>query len=962
MTERWPTGLSTSMLENCYPGPQGQPDWARPEIRHIRRLPPHAHLIPFPDRAGCLEEQASHPREASPMIVSLRGDWGRRRYRSVEDLPDNILSYRSGFEPIEIPWLPSGAPAADRSAGYLLDWPAIKSDQPVTVLHRRCRLPVTWGSQRKRLTLLGVLQAFHLYINGRLAGYSEGGQCAEFDVTQFIHDGENDLFLLIWETATSSYLQRDNGMTAAAVFRDIYLEAVPPVTLYDLQVETKMDEDPQSWQLALDLHLLSYRISLDRPRLRISLYDGGNCLYDVRQSIDLRPIDRENNDWPSPVQAQARFQLETVIHGLDAWSDEHPVVYDLVIGVEDAQGRDLVCYRQMIGFRQLKKTRDGWQLNGRPFQLMAAVWHEAKIWETVPDIAAMVRHIRQLKRYQLNALLIRELPPDPIFLELCDVYGVYVIADIPVDPDPRIMAQISRDIQFHDYALDVCRRQIARDRLHACLLAWHVPMLAHHRMLPDHLTEAIRSLDPTRVWQDFDFSDPEAPVLHWRGQMPPADELIPSWLRQPRTVTDFAIALGHWLPPQSAGENEWPLLIAGDHPGALLKALRHVLRPVSIEAVNAANGAFILHNHQYSQTSETCKISWVLLRDGRFELAGELDLQRVEPGGEQFFELWYGEDGLSQKAAYRVRFEIRRAEQTLWCGYGEAITQEEFLISQPDREPDAPRRKSYLRLDQDRHQLIVSGSRFWFVFNTIRGCLESWRIGESELIEQSGLTTGLRPRLITQPDHLSLPWLPLWQEHGLLNPVAQIIAVQHQADAQQAVVTVREHVGPAGGLPYFDLYTRYEIDAAGSLRVYLSLSLLESGNDWTWPIPGIGLDYPVSAACTQLSWQGRGPEPGLAGLRQDAVYGQYQSEIDRMDQTEGLVYGECHRLSCDMEQGPGLSINSDLPFYWRLDSQPGSTRSTGRRFTRICCLPAEYRVVNPPLKALFELKPVTGGW
>lgn len=949
------------MLENCYPGPHGLPDWARPDIPHIRRLPPHAHLIPFPDRASCLMEQASHPRDASPMIIALRGEWGKRFYSSIEDLPDNILSYRSGFEPIELPWLPLAGRDGQPLSESLLDWPHVNSDQSVTVLRRRCRLPVAWGSQRKRLVLLGVLQAFHIYINGRLAGYSEGGQTAEFDVTQFLHDGDNELFLIVWETATSSYLQPHSRIHSAAVFRDIYLEAVSPVTLYDLRVETTMDENSQSWQLELEFHLLSYRISLDRPRLRVSLYEAGHCLYDVRQSVDLRPIERENNDWPSPVQAQAQFQLETTIHGLTAWSDEQPALYDLVIGLEDAQGRDLACYRQMIGFRQLARTRDGWLLNGRPLQLMAAVWPETRIWENPPDIAAMIRQIRQLKQCQLNAILIRQLPADPIFLELCDLYGVCVIADIPLDPDPRLLPVIGHDARFHDYALDICRRQIARDRLHPCLLGWHIPLLAHRRLLPDDLLQTIREMDPSRYWQSFDFPDPENVIRHWRDQTPPGHELIPSWLNRPRTVADFVMALGCWLPPQSAAKQEWGLLDEGYYPGAMLQVLRHALRPVSIEAVNAADGAFILRNHQSSQTSGTCRISWVLQRDGRFELAGELDLLHVEPGGEQFFEIWYGERGLSERSTYRVRFEIRQGVQTLWRGFGDAIAQEEFLIRQAVSDPPVQRRRSYLRLDQDRHQLIVSGSRFWFVFNTIRGSLESWRIGESELLEQSGPITGLRPRLVTQPDRLSLPWLSLWQEHGLLNPATQIVDVQHQSDAQQAVVTVREHVGPAGGLPYFDLFTRYEVDMDGLLRVYLSLSLLEPQREWTWPIPGVGLSYPVSAVCSQLNWQGRGPAPGLAGLRYCDAYAQYETEIERVDQTAGLFYGECHRLTCEMEQGPGLIIRADQPFLWRLDSEPGIIRPTGRRSMWITCFPLDYRVVQPPLKALFELVPVTGG-
>ena len=119
----------------------------------------------------------------SPSVLSLRGEWDFRCYASMLQLPENILSFRSGFEKRPLPEMAPIQPILLDPPGlpFPLDPPHVPSEQPVLVYRRTCRLPLVWSSLRKRLVLHGVRSACHVFVNSKLAGYTQGsGLMADF--------------------------------------------------------------------------------------------------------------------------------------------------------------------------------------------------------------------------------------------------------------------------------------------------------------------------------------------------------------------------------------------------------------------------------------------------------------------------------------------------------------------------------------------------------------------------------------------------------------------------------------------------------------------------------------------------------------------------------------------------------------------------------------------------------------
>ena len=356
----------------------------------------------------------------------------------------------------------------------------------------------------------------------------------------------------------------------------------------------------------------------------------------------------------------------------------------------------------------------------------------------------------------------------------------------------------------------------------------------------------------------------------------------------------------------------------------LLRELRQALRPVYIEVVHADSGAFLIKNNYNWISTEDFYFDWRLLKNGQLILAGELDNVRAEPGGDCLVELMFGDQTFDDGSEYILRFEAVYANSSLWATCGEEAFFQEFTLAQAER-PDleAPTRSGgRLRLESDRHHLIVSGSRFWLVFNRINGSLESWRVGEKELIAAriadtgSGLA-GLQPAIWRVTDILDSGWLPEWHQMGFDRVTPQVISCQEGCDGQSAVIEMVIRLAAIGKPAYLEAVIRYDVRSIGDLRVFASLKPLM---DNLPPVPCFGFALNLSKDFDQVSWLGGGPLPGLYSLHGSPRRGIYDAlpVIDHLanatqDDVTG-IYPDVDWLQIKEQNGLGLMVRAGSLF------------------------------------------------
>ncbi len=544
------------MPVQLFPGRGEPPDWNGLQTLALQRLPPHAYLIQFPDQYSCQAALSNNRRYLSPSVIMLNGEWDFKLYDSILDMPENILSFRSGFAPVNVPgaWQLQGF-AVPQVAGPAYPFPVcppyVPAQAPVGVYRRRLTLPLAWSKVRKRLVLTGVRAALHIFVNSKPAGYSQGsGLPAEFDITPYLHDGDNELFIIVYSWCDGSYLEYCDDFLLHGILRDVYLEAIPTLSIFDVSHTMQPVDGVASgrWQLRVQVQLLSYRISMETPNLRISLWQDDELITQTESLVPLKPADKERFDGP----VQAMGQVTTVLHCTDIvpWHAEAPHLYDLFVTMLDRSGQEIGCVQQSVGFRILSWQQGVLCLNEKPLKLIAVQRREwqADFGPTVP-IETMLADIRQMKLNHINTVRLIGDPPDPIWLELCNIFGLYVIADQAVTlagvpsqgqaiahiPDPFHLGQNlvaspspgTGETDWSDSLRDRIERLVLRDRSQPCVIAWSLGRsvtdgsLAEFDMIlqpADYQTmiRRIRSLDQTRpIYQ--------ARICSYQGSIPGLD-------------------------------------------------------------------------------------------------------------------------------------------------------------------------------------------------------------------------------------------------------------------------------------------------------------------------------------------------------------------------------------------------------------------------------------------------------
>ena len=932
------------MKANLYPGRGTLPDWNDLDIRQREQMPAHAYRITFPDLASCRHALSANRRYLSPYVINLSDGWECRLYPDILQLPENILSFRSGFEPTSVPggMTVNPAPTTGRTEAYPFPVtpPLVPSAQPVLVYRRTCRLPLLWGGLRKRLVLQGIGGAAHVFANGKLAGYTQGSCLpAEFDLTAVLHDGDNELFILAYPYCTESFLEQPDPAGRFGLIREIYCEATPPVGIQDVTVRTMPAPDSEAWRLDLAVSVYSCRISTETPQVRISLWQDAECLSETLWPVLLQAADSQG--CAAPVQSTGSLAASLLLPGILPWNDENPVLYDLYVVVEDRSGKELSCQHQAIGFRHLDRNGGQLQINGRPLQLRAARL-SGRPARTIPD---MIDCLRQIKQSHLNGIYSQGYPVDPIFLELCDIFGVYVIDEAPLDiSHPLMLKALTEDPRWLDAAREILERLIRRDFNHPCVLFWSAGIFRQEGPAIDLLADAVRALDNTRWLHLADLPDCSRNL----AQTP-----IPADLAWP---VGGGMCFCDW-------ERRSP---------QLLQAIAQALRPLDIRAVDAASGAFLIANRLNWLSAAQFGVEWVLLREGRPILTGQLDNIRMAPGEEQYLELIYGLEPLADDKDYILRFEVSYAEDSLWANAGDEAFFQEFILAAADiaDEPETTRSGGRLRLESERHHLIVSGSRFWLVFNRINGALESWRFGDKELIAAAppagdGLS-GLHGTLFRPPEPMDEPWLAAWRQFGYDRLTTQVISARDGCDGQNAVIEMILHLAAAGRPAGHELLLRYEIRASGDLKVFTSLTALQPDMP---PWPCFCLSINMKPEYSQVSWLGTGPGISLSrlpGTCRSGLFGADLADQETNDRWQAAAslgrHSHTRWLSCKDGSGFGLLIRADQVFGHtaRIIGLPGLAEKRLERqalaIRLFTALPSGR--TDRPVKAIWHFSPV----
>lgn len=360
----------------------------------------------------------------------------------------------------------------------------------------------------------GVESAMYLYINGHEVGYAENSfDTHNFDITPFLNeDGvKNILAVRVHRWCDGSWIENQDMIRLAGIFRDVYLYAKPAVHVRDFTVVTELAKyNFENADLNLSLEIANNSTS------NISSYGVDIKLFDA-EGVNIFQKDSLRADVPAINSGEeGKIKLTRVVKNPELWSDEKPYLYTLVITLYDKKtGRHFESIGQQVGFREItftktevdgifRRTTDSYEqikINGKPLNFRGVNRHD-----TNPKTGRYVskelyeKDITIAKQNNINAIRTAHYPNDPYFYYLCDKYGIFVMAETNMESHSADSNEIS--VHLTNAYNDRLLSNIHARKNHPCVVMWSLGNESGDTnltfMLQKGIRDIIRPLDPTR--------------------------------------------------------------------------------------------------------------------------------------------------------------------------------------------------------------------------------------------------------------------------------------------------------------------------------------------------------------------------------------------------------------------------------------------------------------------------------
>lgn len=862
----------------------------------LNRLPMRATGVPYPDK----EAARAGERALSPYYLGLNGKWKFTYYRSprdVEELSGSAGEGQSGE--IEVPgvWQLQGYGAPQYTNVRFpipYDPPFAPDDTPVGVYDRAFLLPDSFSGRQTVLRFEGVSSCYYAYVNGKLAGFSKCPHLpAEFDVTELLRPGENQLRVVVLQWSDGTYLEDQDMWRLSGIFRDVALLSFGESRIEDVWADASLSEDCATGVLQVHAKVSGAKL------VRFHLMKEGATFISGAMQVE---------------NGQADFHCQ--VRDVRPWSAEDPYRYELIVEIEGQ------AERIFVGFKRVD-IRDGvFYFNGRPIKLKGVNRHDTHpTLGYYTPVSEMERDILLMKRHNINTVRTSHYPNDPRFLALCDAYGLYVVDEADLECHGVVCFEsydfIATDSRWETQFVDRGVRMVQRDRNHSCIVMWSLGNEAGYGCNHAAMAAAMRAIDASRpihyerdrqaitadvmshMYTGIDEmvayaqSKPAKPFfqceyVHAMGQGPGMIEAYwQAYYAHPQLmggcVWEWA---DHGLVKEENGQNyyayggdfgEWPhdgcfcvdaLTYPDRAPHTGLVELAHVLRPVRCEMVDEKQGLIRVKN-LYGFASLSHLAGRYAVTAGKDTLAqGEITLDT--PAGEEE-EIALALGTYPQGAMLNFAFVLR--QDTPWAKAGHVVAQDQLplLLGKPLSKVVLPCHP--LSVQKTHQGVTVQGNDFSILFDS-EGMSGMTFHGTQVLAQGARVNLWRAP---TDNDKGGPNLARKWDELGLNKLLCRNEHLTAQAVGEAVQVEISGVYGTKSVPPLLRVAQVYLVTGDGRVKLEVTFTPLREIECY---LPRLGLRMALPGGFEKLIWQGRGPEESYPDKKTGFLIGRYETTVE----------------------------------------------------------------------------------
>lgn len=523
------------------------PVWLDPEVFEINRRPMRASGVRYQDRESALS------RGDSSRYISLNGSWEFQYSPGLKIDPGMFFRDHPGdpaWDDIYVPglWQLQGygnphyrniglPPGIDEKNPPGID-PELNS---IGYYRKLFHIPKDWHGQRVFIHLGGVKAACQVWINGQELGYSQDSMLpAEFEISEYLVPGENILGVMVFRFCDGSYLEDQDMWYLNGIFRDVYLYSSPDIRVEDHFLRCSLSEDYTDAELIVDLKIESTARERSRVRVVLDLIDpDGNPVLEISQPVQVEP------------GSSAPVKFIEAVRSPKLWSAEQPVLYTVLISLQDQSGKVLEVVPVQFGFRVVEIIDRQILLNGQAIHIKGVNRHDfdSRTGYAVSG-ESLEEQVRLLKRFNINAVRTSHYPNDSSFYELCDRFGIYVMDEANLESHAYVRHLPGGKPSWRKAVVSRAERMVIRDRNHPSILFWSLGNEAGAGINFRHMREAVLALDNTRpIHYEGEHKSPNSDVI---SLMYPSPEFLGKLARgaQPLRFAKAGEIIGKWVWPK----------------------------------------------------------------------------------------------------------------------------------------------------------------------------------------------------------------------------------------------------------------------------------------------------------------------------------------------------------------------------------------------------------------------------
>ena len=401
-------------------------------------------------------------------------------------------------------------------------------------------VPEQMKGKRLFVSFQGAESGIAVWLNGTFLGYSEDTFTpSEFELTPYLKEGENKLAVQVFKWTSGSWCEDQDFFRFSGIYRDVYLYTIPEVHVSDLKVQTLLDDTFTKADLVIDTK------TIGKGNVKITLSKDGTALQSTEGVLD----------------GETQFVLK--VDHPELWSAETPVLYDLLLEVTAEDGTVQELIPQRVGFRRFEMKDHIMMLNGKRVVFKGVNRHEfSSVSGRVVSREELIKDLTTMKQNNINAIRTCHYPDAVGIYDLCDEYGLYMIAECNMESHGTRDTDAVRNGDFSgvvpcdrpewmDCMLDRVNSMYQRDKNHPAILIWSCGNESFGGKVIFEMSQLYRKMDPTRlvhyegVNDDRRYNDTSDMESRMYTTVNEIREFLAKDRRKPYVCCEYAHAMGN---------------------------------------------------------------------------------------------------------------------------------------------------------------------------------------------------------------------------------------------------------------------------------------------------------------------------------------------------------------------------------------------------------------------------------